>query len=264
VRLVVLLVALAVAPAAAERAPALESPYVVVIDAKTGEELYAKQADEPRPIASMTKIFVALALRKKLDLDAWTEITHVDATAATGGAPTRLMLGQSFQNRDLMFAMLMVSDNRVPTALARSAGISPEALLERVQKVAADLGLAHTRFTDTTGIAGNESTAREMALALRETLLDPVLRTIASTKYRRIVSRSEEVEVDYKSTVQPLWDRRYKVRGGKTGWTEAAGYCLIVSAEIGGRTVVIALLGAKHKDARYGDFAKIADWLERR
>jgi len=242
--------------------PKLDSPFAIVIDAATGAELYARNADEVRPIASMTKIFVAMVLREqRLDLDRWTEITHADAVAATGGAPTRLALGQVFQNRDLLAAMVMVSDNRVPSALARSVGLSQRELLAKMRAVAKDLGLAHTAFDDTTGILGNASTAREMALALRETLRDPVLRRFMTMRYTRVISQSADVVADYKSTVQPLWDKRYRIRGGKTGWTEEAGYCLIISAEIGERTVVMAFLGAKHKDARYGDFAKIAEWL---
>jgi D-alanyl-D-alanine endopeptidase (penicillin-binding protein 7) len=243
--------------------PKLDSPFAIVIDAATGAELYARNADEVRPIASMTKIFVAMALRKqRLELDKWTEITHADAVAATGGAPTRLALGQVFQNRDLLAAMLMVSDNRVPSALARSVGLSQSELLAKMRTVAKDLGLTHTKFDDATGILGNESTAREMALALRQTLRDPVMRRYMTTRYARVISQSEDIVADYKSTVSPLWDKRYRIRGGKTGWTEEAGYCLIISAEIGERTVVMAFLGAKHKDARYGDFAKVAEWLD--
>jgi serine-type D-Ala-D-Ala endopeptidase (penicillin-binding protein 7) len=242
--------------------PQLDSPHAVVIDADTGAELFARDADTVRPIASMTKIFVAMALRKQhLDLAKWTAINYDDAVASVGGAPTRLVEGQVFQNRDLMYAMLLASDNRVPSALARSVGLSKAELLDRMRRLVKDLGLTHTKFLDSTGILGNESTAREMALALRETLRDSVLRRYMTTRYARIVSQSEEITADYKSTVSPLWDRHYKIRGGKTGWTEDAGYCLIVSAEIGGRTVVMAFLGAKAKEARYADFQRVAEWL---
>jgi len=54
-----------------------------------------------------------------------------------------------------------------------------------------------------------------------------------------------------------------KILGGKTGHTDAAGYCLIIEAEIDHRAVVMAFLGGKTSDARFTDFAKVVRWLAR-
>jgi D-alanyl-D-alanine carboxypeptidase len=241
--------------------PAIESSSAIALDAATGAELYAENADEIRPIASLTKIFVALVVRRHhLDLEAWTEITHVDAKAAEGGAGTRLLRGEAFRNLDLLHAMLMVSDNRVPTALARSIGLSPHELIDAMNELARKLGLDHTRFVDATGILGNQSTARELAIALRAVLRDPVLARIMHTRYARITSRSEAVTVDFRSTVQPLWEVS-SIRGGKTGHTREAGYCFIVGARIAKRSVVMAFLGAPRSSARFSDFDQVSAWL---
>src|SRR4051812_39454470 len=142
----------------------LASPSIAVLDAATGDELYARRADDPRAIASMTKIFVAIALRRRhLALDRFTEINHDDAVASQGGAHTLLVEGEAFRNRDLLYAMLLSSDNRVPSALARSVGLSTDELIAQLRRIAADLGLSQTRFVDATGIHDNQSTAREMA-----------------------------------------------------------------------------------------------------
>lgn len=241
--------------------PALASPSAAVLDAATGDALFVRRADEVRPIASLTKLFVALALHRRVDLERWTTIDHDDARASAGGARTSLMEGETFANRDLWYAMLLSSDNRVPSALARSAGWSTAELIERMGHVAGDLGLSHTRFDDATGIQGNASTARELALALREVLRDPLLAKIMTTKHARVVSRSQAITASYTSTVRPLWDRAYKVLGGKTGHTEGAGYCLVIGLEVRGRPVVIALLGGKTPDARFDDLAKLVAWL---
>jgi D-alanyl-D-alanine endopeptidase (penicillin-binding protein 7) len=158
--------------------------------------------------------------------------------------------------------MLLSSDNRVPSALARSVGLSSDELIAELGRVAADLGLTHTRFDDATGIRGNESTARELALALRETLRDRLLARIMTTRHARVVSRSAAVTANYTSTVRPLWDARYKILGGKTGHTDDAGYCLAISAEVAGRPVVMALLGGRTAGARFDDFARLVAWLE--
>ncbi len=240
----------------------LASPSVAVIDATTGDEILAIHADDPRPIASMTKIFVALAIRKrKLDLGRWTEIDFDDAVASVGGARTLLLEGQAFTNRDLLYAMLLSSDNRTPSALARAVGLSNPELIDRLGHVAADLGLGHTRFDDATGILGNESTAREMALALRATLRDPLLARIMTTRHATVVSRSREITAEYTSTVAPLWDDHLKVLGGKTGHTDAAGYCLLIELEVANHPIAIALLGGVTSDARFKDLDKLVAWL---
>lgn len=242
--------------------PALESPSVVVLDAE-GHERLGRHADEVRPIASMTKIFAAMVVRRrKLDLDAWTEITDVDAKAAEGGANTSLLRRESFRNIDLLHAMLLVSDNRVPTALARSVGLSPRELLAEMNALAERLGLEHTRFDDVTGITGNRSTAREMAIAMQKALEDRVLARIMRTRYAHIRSKSEAVTVDYKSTVKPLWSKAHRVRGGKTGTTEGAGHCMLITAEVDGRVYTMAFLGGASANSRFLDFAKVARWLE--
>jgi D-alanyl-D-alanine endopeptidase (penicillin-binding protein 7) len=240
----------------------LESPSVVVLDATSGDVIFDKDPDAVRPIASLTKIFVALVLRNhELDLDGWTEITDEDAKIAEGGAGTRLLRGETFRNVDLLHAMLLVSDNRVPTALARSVKLSPRELLAEMNALAAKLGLEATEFEDVTGITGNRSTARELAIATRQALRDPVLARIMRTRYARISSQSQAVTIDYKNTVLPLWDKTVKIRGGKTGTTESAGHCMVIGAQIDGRAVTMAFLGGESTSSRFVDFARMVHWL---
>jgi D-alanyl-D-alanine endopeptidase (penicillin-binding protein 7) len=258
-----LAIALVLAGIAQADTPRFDSPSVVILDARTHRELIAKHADEPRAIASMTKIFVVLVLRKhKLDLEGWTAITDEDAKVAEGGAGTRLLRGESFKNIDLLHAMLLVSDNRVPTALARSVKLSPRELLAEMNALAAEMGLEHTKFVDTTGIHDNQSTAREMAIALDVVLRDPPIARIMRTRYARITSKSEAVTIDYKSTVLPLWTKGNKIRGGKTGTTEAAGHCMLIGARVGEEDVIMAFLGGDTNESRFVDYARAVHWLE--
>jgi D-alanyl-D-alanine endopeptidase (penicillin-binding protein 7) len=243
--------------------PEIKSRAAVVIDADTGAEVFAKDADSVRAIASTTKIFVAMAVRKhKIALDDWTEITRDDARAAKGGSRTRLDVGQSFRNHDLLRAMLISSDNRAPTALGRAAGMTRDQLIAAMNDVAKDLGLKKTRFTDSSGLRGNVSTAREMALALRAAQKDPVLAEIMATTYYVVKSRSGANKIPYGSTNQPLIAGTYNVLGGKTGFTKAAGYCFITGAEIDDHRYVIAFLGADGKQTRFADFSRVAAWID--
>jgi len=243
--------------------PELRSRAAVVLDTATGAELLGKSADEVRPIASTTKIFVALAvLRRGIDLQGWTEITRDDVNAARGGARTRLDRGQTFRNVDLLRAMLMASDNRAPTALGRAVGVDPAGLIRLMNEVARDLGLKKTRFTDTSGLRGNVSTARELALALRVALADRVVREILMTDVVVIRSKSGYAKLTYSTTNEALLARRYRVTGGKTGYSRAAGYCLMTGAVVAGRDVVMAFLGAEGKQTRFADFDRVAAWLD--
>jgi D-alanyl-D-alanine endopeptidase (penicillin-binding protein 7) len=248
----------------ADDLPEVKSRAAVVLDAASGAEIFGKDADQIRPIASTTKIFVAMAVRKKgLPLDGWTEITKGDARSARGGARTRLDVGKSFRNKDLLRAMLMASDNRAPTALGRAAGMDPDQLVRAMNKVAKDLHLKRTKFTDPSGLRGNVSTAREMALALRAALEDDVLREIMHEDYAQVISKDRYAKIDYGNTNQPLIAKRFDVIGGKTGYTTPAGYCFITGAKFDNREVVMAFLGADGKLTRFADFNRVAAWIER-
>ncbi len=256
-------------PASADKAPEsaglpdIRSRAAVVLDGRTGAEVYAKQADEVRAIASTTKIFVAMAVRRKgIELEGWTEINRDDVKAAVGGSRTRLDVGQSFRNIDLLRAMLMASDNRAPTSLGRAAGLDATQLVAEMNAVAKQLGLKKTRFTDTSGLRGNVSTAREMALALRAALADPVLAEIMASTTVEVKSKSGYARIRYNSTNVPMIVGAFRVTGGKTGYTHAAGYCFITGATIDDRGYVFVFLGADGKLTRFADFNRAAAWID--
>jgi len=251
--------------ARADDLPDVRSSSVVVLDSETGAELFGKDADAVRPIASTTKIFVAMAVRAHhLDLDGWTEINRVDAKEARGGARTRLDVGEKFQNRDLLRAMLMASDNRAPTALGRAVGLDPDQLVAAMNAVAHRLHLKRTKFTDPSGLHGNVSTAREMAIALRAALEDRVLRGIMGDDFQTVHAKGRRKRgIGYGSTNQPLVVKKYDVIGGKTGFTKPAGYCFITAVRVEGREILTAFFGAKTKSTRFEDFNHVAAWLER-
>src|SRR5439155_8704612 len=126
-------------------------------------ELVMKNADEVRPIASISKLMAALVvLDAKIDFEAITQITDSDRQIANGGARSRLNVGQSFTNRDLLHAALMASDNRAVPALGRAVGLNPRDLVGAMNAKAKELGMKSTRFEDPVGLnPGNSSTPRD-------------------------------------------------------------------------------------------------------
>jgi D-alanyl-D-alanine endopeptidase (penicillin-binding protein 7) len=247
--------------------PNIQAESAVIVDLDSGQELFAKNADQIRAIASVGKLFLALAVRgvngAGLPLDGTTTIQEEDRSFASGGARSRLPVGKTFTNHDLLRAMLVSSDNRACTALGRGAGLDPPALIAAMNAVALRLGLARTRFTDPSGLNGNVSTAREVVAALRAALADPVIAEILTTPHAVVRSLGKNpVTIEYTSTDVALrTEKRFPVLGGKTGYTDEAKYCLAIAAQVAGRRVAMVFLGADGKLTRFGDFNRGVAWL---
>jgi D-alanyl-D-alanine endopeptidase (penicillin-binding protein 7) len=245
--------------------PNVQSRSAIVIDVDSGKLHFGKNPDRVRYIASTTKIFLALAVRRRgLDLASVTTITMDDVDSARGGARTRLDVGEAYTGRDLLHVMLVASDNRATTALGRAVGLDRAGLVSEMNAVAADLGLTHTTFTDASGLNGNVSTAREMAIAMRAVLDDPVLAEVIATKFTSInrVSHKRARVLHYANTNRTLHRASYHSLGGKTGYTNEAKYCLVTASQVGERRLAFVFLGADGELTRYGDFNRVWTWME--
>ena len=254
-----------VPPLTPEGLPNIRSVSALAVDMDTGNIVYSKNPDAVRAIASTGKIYVALVARRRgIDLEGITEITMDDVRFARGGSRTHLSVGQRFRNHDLLRAMLISSDNRACTALGRAVGWSPKELVGGMNAVARKLGLKLTHFDDPSGLNGNVSTARELVVALRAALEDPVIAEILATPQAVVRSVDKNpVEVEYISTDVALrTEKRFPILGGKTGYTDEAKYCLAIAAKLDGRRLGMAFLGADGKLTRFGDFNRSVAWLQ--
>lgn len=247
--------------------PNVQAAAAIVVDVNSTEELYAKNADKVRKIASTGKIFIAMLVRNRnIDLTALTKMKKIDLRYAKGGARSRLRIGHKFRNLDLLRAMLIASDNRACTALGRAIGLSPKQLVREMNKLAKQMGLAKTRFTNPSGLRGNVSTARELAKSMHKAMLDPLLAKIMGTREITIrsVHKKRPRAITYRNTNVSLRTARHRVTAGKTGFTRAAGYCLLITAELKGRELAMVFLGTKGKLTRFADFNRVAGWMLRR
>lgn len=245
--------------------PNVMSKAALVVDLDTGEEVYAQAPDEVRFIASTSKLFVAMAVRGKgFPLEGKTTITPDDVKWARGGARSRLLPGRTFSNHDLLRAMLIASDNRACTALARAAGMTAPEMVAQMNAKARRLGLRATHFTHPSGLDGNVSSARELVIALRAALEDPVIAEILGTHTWRVHSVDQDktpVAIDYTNTNQSLFGP-WQVLGGKTGYTDEARYCLTIAVKLKGRRYGMAFLGAEGELTRFADFNRVVSWLQ--
>lgn len=252
--------------------PNIQAQSAAVIDLASGEEMILKNADDVRPIASISKLMAVLVvLERKLDLEATTTMIDSDRQIANGGARSRLPIGLSFTNRDLLHAALMASDNRAVPALGRAVGLDPTALVSAMNARAKDLGLVKTQFEDPVGLsAGNVSTARELVTLLRTVMKNEIITDITQKPhYVAHPVGKPGWTIEYTNTDVIARGKRYEVLTGKTGYTDLALYCLAIAVKmmpegLGERPVAMVFLGAVGKMTRFGDFGRVAQWLVER
>ena len=234
----------------------------LVVDLDNGHEIFARKPDQPRAIASISKLASTLVVMDhELDLEGLTTMKKVDSEVARGGAPSRLLEGMTLSNRDLLHAALLGSDNRAISALGRAVGLSATQLTNAMNRKVASLQLRATRFREPTGLSPeNVSTPREILQLLRAAMSHPILGPIV---------RKPEYEahpvgrppIKYVSTHRPAARPNLQILGGKTGYNDTARYCLVIAVAIDGRNYGMALLGTEGKLARFGDVARVVDWI---
>ncbi len=251
-------------PVAAVRGgmPNVQAAAALVLD-DNGRQIYARNPDKERPIASISKLAATLTVVEHgLELDGLSTINKSDIEVAKGGAHSRLLDGMTLSNRDLLHAALMGSDNRAIPALGRAVKLTPAQLTNAMNVKVRALGLRNTRFHEPTGLStGNVSTPRETIAMLKAVMANPVLAPIT----RRAEYDAHPVgkpPLHYNNTNHPAQRGTVvQVLGGKTGYNDDARYCLVVATRIEGRTYHMAFLGDDGKMTRFGDVARVADWI---
>ena len=250
-------------PVAATRGglPNVQAQGAVVLD-EGGRAVFAKNADKERPIASISKLAATLVVAEKgVELEGLSTINKGDIEIAKGGARSRLLEGMTLSNRDLLHAALMGSDNRAIPALGRAVKLTPAQLTAAMNAKARALGLKNTRFHEPTGLStGNVSTPREIVTMLKAVMANATLAPIT----RRAEYDAHPVgkpPIHYNNTNHPAARGNVQVLGGKTGYNDEARYCLVVAAKVDGRTYYMAFLGDDGKMTRFGDVARVADWI---
>ena len=250
-----------VAAIPANAPPPIAAESAIVIDVVSGRVLYAKNADAPRAVASTQKIVTALCVLDAGNIDQPVTIEPSDEACE----PTRLDMkpGDNYPRRELLKILMVKSANDVARALARDVGGSQEGFAALMNQKAAALGMRNSNFINPNGLpmAGQYSTARDMAIAARAAYRSPLIRSFTATKSMTFYfndGRTRFVENTNKllKTV-PYCD------GLKTGTTNAAGRCLVASGSLNGRSVITVVLKSTTPNV-WKDSSKLLAWaLER-
>ncbi len=221
---------------AAEAAPCVSASAAILVDGESGRVLYAKNPDEERLIASITKLMTALvAVQAQPELG--RVVTIKPEWTGAEGSSLYLRAGEQITMEALLYGLLLHSGNDAALAVAGFCGGDTETFVGWMNDKAVALGMEHTHFTNPSGLneAGHYSSAADMALLARAVLASEPLARIVSTRTITIGGRS------LTNHNRLLW--RYEgCTGMKTGYTEKAGRTLVSSAERNGRQLIAVTL----------------------
>ncbi len=258
--------------AASPAAPLLVQPpevaarAYVLLDLSSDQTLAARQADIKVEPASLTKLMSAYlvfqALQSgKLRMDQQLPVSErAWRTGMTGASRTFIKVGTQVAVEDLIRGMIVQSGNDATTALAEGVGGTVEQFVDMMNRQAQQFGLKSTTFKNPEGLTapGHQSTVRELSVIARRLITD----------FPNTLPYYRMKEFTYNGITQPnrnllLW-RDPSVDGLKTGFTDAAGYCLIATAKrpINGvdRRLLSVLVGTASPEARANESQKLLNW----
>lgn len=247
----------------------------IVLDAASGAVLHEENADAVSPPASVAKLMTFLIVHDalasgRLRLD--TPVTANAADESMGGTQVYLAAGETFPVEELLHALMVESANDAAHALCIPAAGSREAFVAAMNARAAQLGMRNTVFRSPHGLPpasrkpndGDLTTPRDLALLARELVTRTDVLRYSSVRARLF---GEGI----RPTPQPMRNHNKLLLsvegcdGLKTGFTRAAGFCLVATAQRGNQRVIVAVMGspdAKTRDAHVArlineGFAKI-------
>jgi D-alanyl-D-alanine carboxypeptidase (penicillin-binding protein 5/6) len=221
--------------AAAIVPPAQGSLAVDAVVGTTPAHLVASDATTVRPIASVTKTMTALVILEVHPLTPGdsgpvltmgaADVADYRTIAAAGGSYLPVSLGERLSEHDILLGLMLPSANNLALTAARWVDGSVAAFVARLNARAAALGMLHTHFADPDGLdAATTSTAADLVILGERAVADDALVSIVSTASTTLSDGTVVTNLDTLLSSEPGW------LGIKTGWTGAAGGCLLFAA----------------------------------
>lgn len=229
-------------------------------DYLTGAVLYAKNEQERLPIASVTKIMTSLLVFEALEAEkiSYEEtVTVSDHAASMGGSQIYLEPGEQMTVKDLMKAMMISSANDATVALAEHVAGSVETFVSMMNNRAAALGMTNTAFKNPHGLdeEGHYSCAKDVAVMTRELLTHKDVSQFTTVWMDTIRDGAFGL-----SNTNKLIRYYSGATGMKTGFTNAAGFCLSGTAMRDGLHLIAVVLGGESSNERFGTVKKMLDY----
>lgn len=223
--------------------PTVSARAAIVIDAETGRSLYEKNADEPLPMASTTKIITAITAIENGRMEDVVTVSKLAAT--TEGSSVWLEEGEQLTLEELLYALMLESGNDAAVAIAEHVGGSVENFVAMMNAFCESVGAVNTHCVTVNGLDGDghETTARDLAHIASYAMRSEAFRTIVGTKKRTIpwADKPWGRQLDNHNKLLDSYDG---CDGIKTGYTKKAGRCLVSSASRGDFRAIAVTLSA--------------------
>ncbi len=236
-----------------QQTPAVASRAYLVYDVQADATLMAINPDQPLAQASLTKLMTALLVleREAAEPGFLQSTVRIQPSDLVGGATMGLVSGESLTVEDLLWGILLPSGNDAATALARVTAGSVEGFVNAMNRRAAELGLAETQFANPEGLdaPGHHTSAKDLLTLTQADWAFPLFQRIVGTASVSVAGHALQ------STNEMLGSYA-GVNGVKTGTTDVAGQCLVVSVEQDGHQRLAVILGS---NARYADARTLLD-----
>ena len=254
-----LLAAGAVAQPGIVKPPDIAARGYVLMDADTLQVLAERDGDATLPPASLTKIMTSYVAAAELESGriSLTDQVPVSVNAwRTQGSRMFIREGTEVSLNDLLHGVIIQSGNDASVAVAEYIAGAENTFANMMNDHAAQIGMANTHFANSTGLPNEAqySTARDMALLTRA-----LIRRFPDhyAIYSKRQFKYNDIEQPNRNRL--LWRDR-TVDGVKTGHTDAAGYCLVASAERNGMRLISALMGADTEPVRVRETQKLLQY----
>jgi D-alanyl-D-alanine carboxypeptidase (penicillin-binding protein 5/6) len=248
------------APAQAPQPPPVAGRAYLLTDLTSGQVLAEQEADARVEPASLTKLMTAylvFAAMREGRLAPGEEVQVSERAWHARGSRTFLEPGSRVRVETLVRGMVVQSGNDACITLAEALAGSEATFVAQMNREAARLGLSSTRFVNATGLpaAGQHSSARDLG-RLAAALIHDFPEEYARYYAQKAFAHNGITQMNRNRL---LW-LDPSVDGVKTGFTQAAGYCLVASAERGGRRLLSVVLGAESDGARARESQKLLNW----
>ncbi len=240
---------------------ALRSSVAYVVDANTGEVLLDKNSTTALPIASITKLMTALVVMEAhQDLEERLMIDEADLQLEKH-VRSRLPQGVQLRRREALQLALMASENRAANMLTRYYPGGKTACVDAMNRKAAQLGMTQSYFVEGTGLASaNMASAQDLVKLMKAASKQPLIRELSTQAGLTLVSATGQ-ELSFHSTNRLVGNPEWDIVLQKTGFINAAGQCLVMYANLDGRSVMMVLLDSSGKLSRIADAARVRAWL---
>jgi len=221
--------------------PQVSAQSAILIDVETGQILYQKNVHQRRAPASTTKIMTGILAIENGNLS--DKVTASKRAAYEGGSSIYLVPNETLTLEEMVYGLLLKSGNDAAVAIAEHIGGSVENFAKMMNLKAREIGALHTTFKNPNGLPqeGHLTTAYDLAQIARYALQNPLFAKIVSTHKKRIEWPGHSWDRILTNT-NKLLTRSDIVDGVKTGYTRAAGRCLVSSATKDGQQLVSVVL----------------------